>query len=175
MSKFGDVTLDYSNALLQTADRLDEYANGPIPAPEEALSRYEVCFVDWENATMGVLYHVGEESASEVENAERLTFTAILHYGEYFGGPDLGDPHGRIEWWIGLQDRIRVFSSVLQKTAKHAYSPPQKPQFWASRFDLSWDTVKRRIADGSIRAISENEKAVRIHLDDVRSWSKAPR
>lgn len=47
------------------------------------------------------------------------------------------------------------------------WSPPDSPAGWAKRFKLSWDTLKRRFEDGSIRYKKLTSKSYRIHRDDM--------
>jgi hypothetical protein len=58
-------------------------------------------------------------------------------------------------------------SAVPVRSGNAQWSEPDAPSQWAKRFGCSWDTLKRRFADGSIRHLKLSTKSYRIHLDDV--------
>lgn len=47
------------------------------------------------------------------------------------------------------------------------YSAPKAPSEWVKLFPWEWDTLKKRIEEGSIRAIKLSTKSYRIHKDDL--------
>ena len=47
------------------------------------------------------------------------------------------------------------------------WSEPRSPSEWAKQFNMSWDTLKSRIDDKSIRAKKLTSKSYRVHLDDL--------
>jgi len=49
------------------------------------------------------------------------------------------------------------------------WSKPDSPKRWAKLFNLSWDTLKRRFDDGTIRHKKLSSKSYQIHVDDLPS------
>lgn len=47
------------------------------------------------------------------------------------------------------------------------WSSPRSPAEWAKAFRVSWDTLKKRFDDGSIRATKLTTKSYRVHVDDL--------
>lgn len=47
------------------------------------------------------------------------------------------------------------------------YSAPKAPSEWVKLFPWGWDTLRKRIKEGSIRAIKLSTKSYRIHKDDL--------
>jgi hypothetical protein len=65
------------------------------------------------------------------------------------------------------EHRKRVASESQLQPADGPWSPPDSPAGWSKRFKVSWDTLKRRFKDGSIRYKKLSSKSYRIHLDDL--------
>lgn len=74
-------------------------------------------------------------------------------------------------------DSTRFFGADGETIATDKWSAPDSPASWARRFGISWDTLKQRILDKSIRAKKLSSKSYRIHVDDLPSdeRSKNPR
>jgi hypothetical protein len=47
------------------------------------------------------------------------------------------------------------------------WSEPDTPSRWAKRFGVSWDTLKRRFAEGAIRHKKLSSKSYQIHVNDL--------
>ena len=47
------------------------------------------------------------------------------------------------------------------------WSVPKSPAEWSKLFKVSWDTLKKRFDNGSIRTTKLSTKSYRVHVDDV--------
>jgi len=81
------------------------------------------------------------------------------------------------KWRTTLLDMVERINKEVEAGMKREFpdipdgpwSPPDSPASWAKRFGVSWDTLKRRFADGTIRHKKLTAKSYRIHLDDMPS------
>lgn len=74
---------------------------------------------------------------------------------------------------LGWANEFEREMGQVQTTADGPWSEPDSPKQWAKRFNMSWDTLKRRIDEGKIRVKKLTSKSYQIHVDDLPRENKS--
>jgi hypothetical protein len=69
--------------------------------------------------------------------------------------------------WADEIDLVERASKAVRSTDDGPWSDPDTPASWAKRFDIGWDTLKKRFESQTIRNKKLSSKSYRVHLDDV--------
>jgi hypothetical protein len=117
-------------------------------------------------------------------NYSMLWCAAILNFTTFSGWKNqsvetLDDPRGRFQM-LTCKDALQVTWDALselmlldrargmpQAQAEGPWSQPDTPAGWAKRFNMSWDALKLRLEDGTIRNKKLSPRSYQIHIDDV--------
>lgn len=83
------------------------------------------------------------------------------------------------EQWPELKVSLQVLEARLRaagaKTPRYDHAvltEPRAPRQWAKLFNMTWDTLKLRFEDGSIRNVRLSSKSYRVHVDDMPAVTK---